>query len=248
LPWLIEMGCDLLLSRPRSFQADCALAVRSLPRPPVVEGIEHIPREGSLILIANHYQRRDLWIGWTGGLLCNVVWHVRPEQACHFIVEDRAVLDGASITWTRPIFARVARVWDLVLVTPAEARDADAAGWRRRALRECLRRLKRADGCPVCLCIMPEGITGGTSGLIRPVSGSGRSLLALAGTGARLLPAAVWEDTSGALHAHFGPAWRPQPPAGLPSDQLDTWAGDDAMRRVAALLPPSFQGVYRERV
>ncbi|MBF6589878.1 MAG: hypothetical protein IVW57_05010 [Ktedonobacterales bacterium] len=246
LSWLVHMGRDLLFARPRSFKEDCALAVRCLPRPPRIEGQEHVPAHGSVVLVANHYQRRDLWIGWVGGLLCTALWSARPEMVCHFVVEDRAVLDGASINWTRPIFARVARVWDLVLVTPAEARDANADGSRRRALRDCLRRLRRPDGRPVCLCIMPEGISGGTRGLIAPVAGSGRSLLALASAGALLLPAAVWEDADGALHARFGPAWRPAIPPGMVPAAYDGWAGDDAMRRIAALLPETFRGVYAD--
>ncbi|MGH2485678.1 MAG: lysophospholipid acyltransferase family protein [Ktedonobacterales bacterium] len=244
MPWLMHMGRDMLRGTPRSFRADCELAVRILPRRPTLEGIEQIPARGSFILVANHYQRRDLWIGWEGALLCHALWQAQPELVCHVITTDRAVLDGATVRFSRWAFARVARVWDFVLVTPPEARDADADQSRRHALRACLRRLKRPDGRPVCLCVFPEGMSGSTRGLGAPTPGTGRSLLALAATGVPLLPAAVWENEDGALHARFGPVWNPSPPAGLARSALDRWSADEALSRVAALLPESLRGVY----
>lgn len=242
--WIYAMGRDVIFDKPRSFRADCALAVRSLPLPPLLDGLEHIPASGSFILVANHYQRRDLWIGWPGGLICDTLWCARTDLVCHWVVTDRAVLDGATVRGTPALFARVARVWDMLLVTPPDARDADAEHARRHALRRCLRALDRSDGRPVCLCIFPEGIAGSTTGLARATPGSGRSLLALAATGAPLLPAAVWEEPGGALHLRFGAPWQPIPPAGMARRDLDAWAGDDALQRVAALLPPAQRGVY----
>lgn len=246
LSWLIPMGRDMVAGRPRSFRDDCELAVRILPRPPVIEGIERIPTSGSFILVANHYQRRDLWIGWEGALLCHALWKARPDLVCHWITTDRAVLDGATVRFSRWAFARVARVWDFVLVTPPEALDAESERSHRHALLASLRKLKRSDGRSVCLCVFPEGMSGGTLGLGVATRGSGRSLLALAATGIPLLPAAVWENADGALCARFGHAWRPEPPAGLDRLALDGWAGDEALRRVAALLPKSLRGGWSE--
>jgi hypothetical protein len=72
--------------------------------------------------------------------------------------------------------------------------------------------------------------------------GSGRSLLAIAATGVPILPAAVWEDQDGALHARFGPAWHLAVPADLPQEQRDVQAGSAVMARIAALLPPTTRG------
>jgi 1-acyl-sn-glycerol-3-phosphate acyltransferase len=242
LGWLMEMGRDMLLARPRSFRDDCALAARELPRPPLVDGLEQVPRDGSFILVANHYQRRDLWIGWVGGLLCDSLWRVRPELACHIITTDCAVVGGASVCWTRWLFERAARVWDLILVTPPEACDADAALSRHHALRASLRRLHRPDGRPVCLLTFPEGINGSTRGLLPAAAGSGRSLLALAASGAPILPVGVWEERTGALHARFGPVWRPVPKEVVAASQVDARMRDEVMRRIAALLPDTLRG------
>lgn len=244
LGWAFAMGRDMILGRPRSFRADCALAVRVLPRLPVVEGLEHVPRVGPFVIVANHYQRRDLWIGYPGGLLCHSLWSVRDDLTCHFVTTDRAIVDGATVPLTPLLFARVARVWDMVLVTPPEALDADHEGSQRRALRRCLGLLRHTDGPSAALIIYPEGLHGSTRGLLPASPGSGRSLLALAATGAPLLPAAVWEELDGALHLRFGPSWRPTPPAGLPKAELDAWSSGEALRRVAKLLPDRQRGTH----
>lgn len=244
LGWAFVMGRDMLIGRPRSFRADCALAVRSLPLRPKIEGLEHVPREGPIVVVANHYQRRDLWVGFCGGLLCDALWGVRDDLRCRFVITDRALLDGATVPLTQFVFARVARVWDMILVTPPETRDADADDARRHALRACLEALRGEQARSTCLIISPEGVRGNTRGLKAATRGSGRSLLALAATGAPLLAAAVYEEPGGALHLSLGPAWHPVPPKGLPKGQLDAWAADDALRRIAALLPEHLRGQY----
>jgi len=240
--WVIGMGRDALLSRSRSVRDDAELAVRMLPRPPLADGLDHIPAEGSFVLIANHYQRRGLWIGWAAALLCHSLLTVRSDLSCHFVITDRIVRDGTTVPGTPWLFGRVANIWDFVPVTPPEALDARPDEWRR-ALRRCLRKLRREDGGAACLAIFPEGVRGRTRGLRELARGNGRSLLALAATGVPLLPAAVWEERDGALHARFGPLWWPAVPAGLPR-ALDRWAADSAMTRIAALLPEALRGYY----
>jgi hypothetical protein len=51
---------------------------------------------------------------------------------------------------------------------------------------------------------------------------------------------------NGALHIRLGPPWHPAPPADLARAQIDAWAGDDAMARIAVLLPESLRGAYRD--
>lgn len=242
--WAFAMGRDMLLGHPRSLRADCALAVHRFPRRPKIDGLEHMPREGPLVVVFNHYQRRDLWIGFPGALLCHALWSMRDDLRCRFVITDRALLDGATVPLTPGVFARVARVWDMILVTPAETRDAGVDEARRHALRACLEALRGVHGRSTCLIISPEGVRGNTRGLKPAAPGSGRSLLALSATGAPLLPAAVFEEPGGALHLSIGPVWHPTPPQGLPKARLDAWAGDDALRRVAVLLPEHLRGAY----
>jgi 1-acyl-sn-glycerol-3-phosphate acyltransferase len=242
--WAIAMGRDLLLARPRSFRADCALAVRALPRLPEVDGLEHIPAAGPLVLVTNHYQRRDLWIGWSGALLCHALWRVRPDLSCHFVVTDRLLLEGAELAGTRWLFARVARVWDFILAASPEAGGSSAERSRTRALLACLRKLRAASDGNVCLCLHPEGAAGSSRGLSLALPGSGRALAALADAGGWLVPAAVWEEPGGFLHARFGAAFRPTWPATAGTAALDQAVSAEAMGRVAALLPEALRGCY----
>ncbi len=244
--WLASMGRDLLLGRPRSFRDDCTLAIHMLPRTPRIAGVECVPDAGPFVVIVNHYQRRDLWIGWSGALLCHALGAARPDVTCHFVTTDRAVVEDTTVPGTRWLFARVARVWDFVPVTPPDALDAGPAA-SRRALRHCLRMLRETNRETVCLIIFPEGMRGSTRGLHDVPTGNGRSLLALAATGAPLLPAAVWEEPGGALCVRFGHPWRPQPPRSG-RRELDRWAADEAMTRIAALLPEGLQGRFAGRL
>ncbi|HEY6407617.1 MAG TPA: glycosyltransferase, partial [Ktedonobacteraceae bacterium] len=174
--WLIEMGRAILTNAPRSIIEDSALAVRILPQAPCVTGVEHIPAEGSFVLVANHYQRLNLWIGWSGTLLIDAIARKR-DISVHVVTTDRARIGRFTFPGTRWIIERVAAVWDLVLVTPPTVANGKTDGQRYTLLR-LLRLLKREDGRDVCFVLMPEGDEGGTAGLIDALPGSGRALAA----------------------------------------------------------------------
>jgi 1-acyl-sn-glycerol-3-phosphate acyltransferase len=245
--WMLAMGHDLLLKRPRSIVTDSALAVRSLPRSPVVEGLEHLPSSGSFILATNHCQRKDLWIGWAISLLIDSINRQRQDHPVpHVVATDRAVFDGFTVPGSRWLFERVALAWNLVLVTPPEVGRHEPAGSRRSALRQCLNLLQRQGDRAVYFALAPEGLAGTARGLGEAVPGSGRSLLALAGHGLPIVPAVVWEEAPGKLHARFGPIWHPVPPPAVRENRaaLDAWGREQMMRRLAALLPAALRGRY----
>ncbi len=245
--WMLEMGRDLLFKHPRSIVIDSALAVRSLPRLPVVEGLAHIPSSGSFILATNHCQRRDLWIGWAVSLLIDSIARQREDHlAPHVVTTDRAVFDGFTVPGSRWLFERVALAWNLVLMTPTEVERHEPGCSRRSALRQCLSILQRQEGRAVYFALAPEGLAGTARGLGETVPGSGRSLLALAGRGLPILPAVVWEEAPGMLHARFGPIWQPAPPPVVRGNRaaLDAWGREQVMQRLAALLPAALRGRY----
>lgn len=245
--WILEMGRDLLLKRPRSIVVDSALAVCSLPRPPLVEGLEYIPSSGSFVLATNHCQRKDLWIGWSMSLLIDSINRQRPDHPVpHVVTTDRAVFDGFTVPGSRFLFERVALAWNLVLMTPAEKGSDEPGGPRRNALRQCLSILQRQGGRAVYFALAPEGLAGTARGLGETTPGSGRSLLALAERGLPILPAVVWEEVPGKLCARFGAIWQPVPPPGARIDRatLDGWVREQLMRRLATLLPAELRGRY----
>jgi len=182
--WILDMGRALLFKVPRSIVEDSRLAVEALPKPPCIEGAGHIPLEGSFVLVSNHYQRLDLWIGWSGALLIDAIAR-RRKIAMRYVTTDRARIGRFTVPGTRWLIERVAAVWDLVLVTPPALLQGRAEG-QRYALLRMLRMLQHDKG--MCFAIMPEGDEGTATGLIEAMPGSGRALYALSSRGLSLLP------------------------------------------------------------
>lgn len=244
--WVLEMGQAMLFKTARSIVDDSALAIRSLPLSPNVVGLEHLPAEGSFVLLANHYQRPGLWIGWSGAALINAVTSQRDVDI-HLVTTDRARLGRFEVPGTHWIFERVAAVWGLQRVTP-EAFGAQAEGRQRYVLLHLMRLLRRRQQRPVCLILMPEGDEGNADGLVEAAPGSGRALAAISGMDIPLVPAAVWEE-NGRLQVRFGEPFALAPDSqALSSRFQDRVYSEKIMLELARLLPPALRGRYAARV
>ena len=243
--WILEMGQAMLFKTPRSIVEDSALAVHSMPVAPQVSGLEHLPPEGSFVLLANHYQRPGLWIGWSGAVLIEAVTSQRDVEI-QFVTTDRARVGRFEVPGTHWIFERVATVWGLQRVTPGVFGVRDERR-QRYALLHLMRVLRRRSQPPVCLIMMPEGDEGTASGLIEPVPGSGRALAAISGLGIPLVPAAVWEE-DGRLQVRFGQAFALASNADDLADKgQERVYAEKIMLALAGLLPPALRGRYAAR-
>ena len=244
LSWFMDMGQALLRNTPRSIADDSAFAVSLLSKSPCITGLEHIPPHGSFVLVSNHYQRLDLWIGWSGALLIDAIAQRRRDIAFHFITTDRARIGRFTVPGTRWLIQRVANVWGLFLVIPQALAHERVKSQRFALLR--ITRALRQSSVPVCIGLMPEGDEGNTLGLKDALPGSGRSLLALSRLGVSLLPVAVWE-ADGQLHAQFGaPLLLPQKAVADNAEVSDAAMRQVVMQRIAALLPAVLRGKYDE--
>jgi 1-acyl-sn-glycerol-3-phosphate acyltransferase len=237
LPWgrLPAVSRDLLAGRRRSLRADCAAMVARLQPAPRLAGVGHIPANGPFVLVANHYQRRDLWIGWAGALLTHAVACRRGgDPPVHWLVLGGLACAGRPEPLTSWAFPRVAHNWGMVPL-PRYAGPAARAVAVARFVHLALP-LPRGRGRPVGL--FPEGERGGTGppGPARP--GTGSLLLLLARAGVPTLPAAVWEASDRRLCARFGTPFWPRAAAPTPSGR-DTAAGAQAMAAIRALLADS---------
>jgi hypothetical protein len=164
--------------------------VAQLDAPPNVSGLASLPRVGPVCLVANHYQRRDLWIGWAGAAITWAVGLVRSEDPpVRWLVtgEYRANLAGRTFilpgtAWT---FRRVAHVWGMVPL----ATDPTAVFARARAIRQMTRLLEAGN----IVCMFPEG-SSGRAGLPGPAQPGAEAFLhRTADRGIPVIPVGVRE-------------------------------------------------------
>ncbi len=188
--------------------------------------LEHLPRTGPVILIANHYTLADpLVAGYASA------WRIGRFVA----MVAKSQIRG----W--PVLGWLGLKAGVVYVRRGEV--------NRDAQRASLDVLEGGD----CILIFPEGTRSSTGGLI--TARNGAALLALR-TGAPIVPMAITgTEGMFSVRAIFGrrpratvvigqPFSFPHRPDG-PIDRAElTDASTRMMREVAALLPPAQRGVY----
>ena len=194
----LELAASLARGQQRSLLADTARMVAALPAAPLLEGQEHVPA-GPFVLVANHYQRRDLWIGWAGSLLIQAVG--RPV---HWLALRELRLAGRELPLTGAVFSRVASTYGFI---PVPADLADHAG-QAVAIRRALRLLRAGE----VVGLFPEGERGHSGGLSPALPGAAR-LACLLSRSAPLLPAAV-SEREGRLVARIEAPFRLADPDG----------------------------------
>ena len=229
LPWRRFPGLarDLVLRQPRSFLADCLAMLEQIEVS--WQGEDNLPDTGPVCLVANHYQRRDLWIGWTGALVSVAVAERRRGQVPRWLVLGDLPIQVGPLRFSLPgaawAFARVADVWGLIPTT-GFANPID----RAQSLRRVIRLLRGGE----VVGLFPEGASG-TAGRLGPLpAGSGRFLLRLERQGVSIVPAGV-RECNRRLIVRFGPTitgW----PSEAEGSVEDRRLGDFVLRQIAACI------------
>jgi Acyltransferase len=231
-PW--DLFCRLALQLPsgsRSLTADAALMSSRISPPPVVEGVDRIPVEGPLVVAANHYQRRGLWIAWPGTVITTELAMRRgQEPPIHWLVTGGIRLfqwkhAGPEVPFSSTMMVAIARIYGMIPL-PLDKRIG-----RATALRTWIRLAESGHA----VGLFPEGLAGSSRGLRHPEPGFDALCNALHTRRIPVIPCAIFErgDT---LHIRFGPCV---------TDLSDPEApGDHVMRAISSLLPPSQRGEY----
>jgi hypothetical protein len=193
---------------------------------PLLLGLEHLPADPRFVLVANHYQRKGLWIVHVASALTQAVadrYGRQIDPPVHWIV---------TANWP-PIRIgkwRIASPGDILLPKVANALSCfpvSFAGNNPAYSASTIKRiLKAADSLERPIGLFPEGVAGTAEQLTPPLPGVDRFLAMLAKRGWPVLPAGVSEN--GRFIIRFGPL--------IPVDELlkAPDAAQLAMDRVAA--------------
>lgn len=244
-----ELGQSILICTPRSVADDCERLVGYLQPAPRVEGAGMIPPREPFLLVANHLQASNLWIGWVAATITAAVARARGRDTrnLHWVVLSEWRWFELGRLWvpnpvSSLIFPRAARCWGLI---PMPSRPTDVAG-RAAAVRRMLAFLGQghlphsATGEPVAM--FPEGRA--SFALLEALPGTGSLLHMVSRLGIPLLPAGGF-PSEGRLVIRFGPPFRLESP---PTGDIDGWARRRVMAAIARLLPPTMWGAYTSMV
>ncbi len=228
VPWRLVAGLwPHIVHGTRADVGEFSRAVAELIQPePVIEGLENLPASPRFVLIANHYQRKGLWILHSAAVITQALCkHYGPaEPPIRWVATANwPPLRQGPVTLPSPgdwLLPRVAHALGCYPVSFAGNKPAYTAGSIRRILRELPR-----DTCP--LGLFPEGVGGSAGNIVDPLPGVDRLLVLLARAGVPAVPVAIREQ--GRFFVRFGSLLMPGPLLDAPD------AAKFAMARVAAL-------------
>ena len=234
VPWdqVISLTPHIRRGTRKDLSAFTAAIVARMSSAPFIDGCEHLPVSPRFLLVANHYQRKGLWILHSAAAVTQAILrHYGPEAPPALPpVRWLVTANWPPIrigSWTLPspgdwLLPRVAHALWCYPVSFAGSNPAFTA----RSIRTVLRDAKTATR-PIGL--FPEGVAGGAGALHPPLPGVDRLIAQLARLGVPAVPVGIGE-AGGRFVIRFGAAIAAEELSGSAD------AAELCMARVAELL------------
>ncbi len=231
---------DLILLRPRSFQADARACVARLDPPMRVLGQENIPREGPCVITVNHYYRPGFGAQWFA-----LAISARISVNVHWLMTGELTFPGkwfapVATPTARIILGRLARLYGFATMPPMPPRPQDVQT-RAGAVLAVLDYVKHTQN-PV-IGLAPEGADPPNGQLTMPATGLGRFCLLLADQCLKFIPVGVYESNGG-LYLNFGNPYPLEVFQTESPDERDRAAAHIVMSHIARLLPSCLRGKF----
>ena len=174
---------------------------------PIFEGLEHLPASPRFLLLANHYQRKGLWIVHVASALTQAIADRYGRQI------DPPVHWMVTANWPRLNIGpwSVASPGDIILPKVAHALSCfpvSFAGANPAYTAATIKKILRAEGTlkrPIG--IFPEGVAGSAGQMHPPLPGVDRFIALMARRGWPAVPAGISEN--GRVVIRFGPPIEP---------------------------------------
>ncbi len=208
-----------------------AIVERMIPAP-VIEGSEHLPASPRFLLVANHYQRKGLWILHSAAVVTQAILrHYGPDTppaappVRWLVTANWPPIRFGPWRMASPGDWLLPRVAHALWCYPVSFAGANPA-FTARSIRAILRDARTATR-PIGL--FPEGVAGSAAQLHPPLPGVERLIAQLAKLGVPAVPAGI-NEANGHFRIRFGPA--------IAADELARPANgaELCMARVAELL------------
>ncbi|MBL8231406.1 MAG: hypothetical protein JNL98_23125 [Bryobacterales bacterium] len=229
VPWreVFDLTPALMNGQRHSVSAFTASVVAQMDPRPVALGLENLPADPRFLLVANHYQRKGMWILHPASAITQVI-------AEHYGPQDPPVRWVVTANWPpwrigpwrfpSPGDILLPRVAHALWCYPVSFAGANPQ-YTARSVRQIL---KDAPNLTRPIGLFPEGVAGSAGRLADPLPGVERVIQLLAKAGMPLVPVGISE--AGRLVLRFGPLLTPA--ALLGTDN----AAKLAMRCVGELL------------
>jgi hypothetical protein len=244
---LVPLVWHLTTGKPTVLSEVAARLFDGMTPTPRIIGDENIPPDSSFIVIFNHYESSSAAAWWGPLLVARAIAARRtlPPYEVNWIMAREWWYPGGfgravKQPFTHALFARLARVFGLILVPPILKEPATTRGEGVAGVRHALE-MMRHKPTPL-IGLAPEGRTGPDARLCEPPSGTGIFLSLLAHHHLPLLPVA-WYQEDGKVMLHFGSPFTLRETRGA-RDERDRAAATEAMLAIARLLPETLRGGF----